>query len=172
MFSCVSVDSVSDADYSPNPCKRERVSEAACTAEDATSVCVCHCACVCLDRHDERKIILCRLCLPMKHSCGHWSLIICSHGTGVYVSCLQARWFLQSFTAHIRVQTAHDTLYSFIQSFSHHLICQSHQIILYEEQLWHIWPWKACLQSLNIDPQGLSRGVSHECRKEGRKTDH
>lgn len=30
-------------------------------------------------------------------------------------------------------------------------------------------PWKACLQSLNIDPQGLSRGASHECGKEGEK---
>lgn len=76
------------------------------------------------------------------------------------------RWFLHNF------KTAHDIPNILIQLFHDMVtghICQSHQIILYERQLWHICSWKACLQSLNIDPRGFSRGASHEYRKEERK---
>ena len=125
---------------------------------------------VCVFRHkcDQRKLSQCCLCLTTKHLCGHSSLVVCIFAAGVHVFRLWARWFPSEL--HFPCVGSNGPWYPlFIQSFSHHVICQSHQIILYERHLWHICPWKACLQSLNIDPRGLSRGASHECRKRREK---
>lgn len=59
-----------------------------------------------------------------------------------------------------------------LSHFSHHAICQPHQMILYERYPPAFLPLKSHLRSLNIDPRGLSRGTSHQERIEGRKTDH
>lgn len=145
---------IGDAYYNGAPCKEVDVS--VCIYGRECHVCQCVCECVFIMWRIEANSVasdsLRGICAG--HSSSRW----CFHPS----STMTAR----------RVQTAHDTLYSFIQSFSHHVICQSHQIILYERHPWHICPWKAHLRSLNIDPQGLSRGASHERRKEGRKTDH
>ncbi len=149
-MSVVIADHIWDSYYIGFPCK-----------EDNVSVCIyCH------------KLILCCLFLTMKHSCGCWSLVVCIFVAGVHVFGLLARWLPQNSTCHAG-QTASDTLYSFIHSCSHHVICQSHQIILYARHLWHICP----LRSLSPIFKYRSPGPKQRClswvqEKMGGKTDH
>lgn len=117
---------------------RKKMPQSAFIEENATSVCVS--VCEWLFTHDQRKLILCRLRFSIKRSCGHWSLMLFFFSSAGVHFQPSGMMITPELISLIRLQTAHDSLYSFTQSFSHRVICWSHQIILYEGRLRHICP--------------------------------